>query len=232
MLNLLINAQQWAQMDRWSNYILPGIFIVGGLIFLFVGIIPFVYHRNKVTKLLFAITFTVSAGFGIFAYLKNQTLSDYNYQNKFITAQSRSYEAQMFFNKPYDTSELQAWKYEDDWQGLSKLTSIYRRSPVKEKITYLGHKDGYIYVEIQKQIIRFYESDCEKITGKSSYITGYKFTMRDKEFEKLGFLKLPYYFQKNILISKAGWDKPASDNVVKNYTTPGLAGNWITDARS
>lgn len=232
MLSLLISAQQWAKMDNWSNYVLPGIFIVGGLVVLFVGIIPFVYHKNKVTKILFTVLITLTAVFGIFAYFKNQGMSEYNYQNKYITAQTRSYQAQMFTKKPYETNEIQAWKYEDDWEGLSKLTSIYRRSNVKQKITYLGRNNGYVYVQINKQIIRFYESDCKKINGKQSYLAGYKFTMRDKAFKKLGFNELPYYFEREVLISKTSWNKQASKQVVENYTTPGLAGNWLTDARN
>ena len=231
MLKLLISAQQWAKMDQWSNYILPGIFIVGGLIVLFVGIIPFVYSKNKVTKWMFIISAILAIGFGSFAYIKNQELKDYYTESKYITPQSRSYEAQMFYKKPYDTSDIEAWKYEDDWEGLSKLTSIYQRSSVKEKVTYLGRNDSYVYIKINNQIIRFYESDCRKINGDISYLSGYKFTMRDKAFKKLGFIELPYYFEKEVLISKVKWNKQASDKVIKNYDTPGLAGNWITDAR-
>lgn len=231
MLKLLISAQQWDKMDQWSDYTLPGIFIVGGLIVLFIGIIPFVYSKNKVTKWMFIVSAILAVGFGSFAYIKNQGLKDYYAENKYITPQSRSYEAQMFYKKPYDVSDVEAWKYEDDWEGLSKLTSIYKRKPVKERVTYLGRNDSYVYVKINNQIIRFYESDCKKINGNLSYLTGYRFVMRDKEFKKLGFLKLPYYFEKEVLISKKEWDKQATIEVVKNYDTPGLAGNWITDAR-
>lgn len=231
MLKLLISAQQWAKMDQWSNYLLPAVFIIGGLVVLFVGIIPFVYSKNKITKYLFAVSIILVGGFGSFAYFKNQGLKNYYTENKYITPQSRSYDAQMFYKKPYETVELQAWQYEDDWEGLSKLRSIYQRNSVKEKVAYLGHNDSYVYIKINNQIIRFYESDCRKIDGRDSYLAGYKFTMRDKAFKKLGFIELPYYFEKEVLISKEKWDKQAPDKVVKNYDTPGLAGNWITDAR-
>ncbi|MBP2057573.1 hypothetical protein J2Z60_000744 [Lactobacillus colini] len=231
MIKLLITADQWAGFDQWSNFTLPGVFIVGGLIVLFVGIIPFAYKKNKITKSLFLISIILIICFASFAYIKNKGMKDYYAENKYITPQSRTYQLQMFSKRYYETSEVQAWEYEDDWQSLSKLESIYRRIPVKQQVTYLGRKNSYVYIKINKQIIRFYESDCQTTATNKSYITGYKFLMRDKSFRQIGFIEQPYYFEKLILIPKAKWNKQADDTVVRSYTTPGLAGNWLTEAR-
>lgn len=50
---LLVSPEQWANWDKWFNYTLTGYILILGIIFLFVGLIPFLCVHNKITYTLF-----------------------------------------------------------------------------------------------------------------------------------------------------------------------------------
>ena len=67
---LLVSPEQWANWDKWFNYTLPGYILILGIIFLFVGLIPFLCVHNKITYTLFGVTTVFLVTFLGIAYFK------------------------------------------------------------------------------------------------------------------------------------------------------------------
>ncbi|EJN53166.1 Hypothetical protein A131_139374, partial [Lactobacillus gasseri CECT 5714] len=110
MMTLLVSPQQWANWDQWYNYTLPGYILILGTIFLFVGLIPFLCVKNKLTAVLFGVTTTVLCLFLGASYFKNKESTEYMKENHYLTAMVRVYDAQIFAKKYYDPNEIEAFK--------------------------------------------------------------------------------------------------------------------------
>lgn len=230
MLLLLITPSQWADFEQWCNYTLPAIFLILGSIFLFVGLIPFLCIRNKITWSLFGSLTTIVLIVGIFSYFKTQQAQPYFKETHYVTALTRSYSAQLFAKQPYDPGEIEQLKYVSDYETPSKLKSVYQRSAVKQTINYLGRDDYYVYVELAGKVMKFDVADCRKVSGQTAYFSGYHFKMRNKEFKKLGFFELPHYFRVKVCIPKSQWNKKVPAHYLQTYDRPGLVANWIPDS--
>ena len=74
MMTLLVSPQQWANWDQWYNYTLPGYVLILGTIFLFVGLIPFLCVKNKLTAVLFGLTTTTPVSYTHLDVYKRQVL--------------------------------------------------------------------------------------------------------------------------------------------------------------
>lgn len=99
MMTLLVSPQQWANWDQWYNYTLPGYILILGIIFLFVGLIPFLCVKNKLTAVLFGVTTTVLCLFLGASYFKNKESTEYMKENHYLTAMVRVYDAQIFLQE-------------------------------------------------------------------------------------------------------------------------------------
>ena len=203
MMTLLVSPQQWANWDQWYNYTLPGYILILGTIFLFVGLIPFLCVKNKLTAVLFGVTTTVLCLFLGASYFKNKESTEYMKENHYLTAMVRVYDAQIFAKKYYDPNEIEAFKYVADIKTPSHLPSIYQKIPVKQEVTYLGNK---------------------------AYFTGYHFKMKNKEFLKLGFIDLKHDLRDKVELPANSYNKQVSENIEENYNHPGLVANWIPDS--
>ena len=229
-MTLLVSPVQWANWDKWFNYTLPGYILILGTIFLFIGLIPFLCVRNKVTATLFGITTIVLCLFLGLSYYKNKEAKEYLQENHYITAMVRKYDAQIFVNKYYDPNEVDAFKYVADIKTPSHLQSIYQKIPVKQELTYLGKNDYYAFIELNNVVMKFNLEDCKKIPGDKAYFTGYHFKTRDKQFLKLGFIDLKHNLRDKIELPEAFYNKQVSKNIEENYNHPGLVANWIPDS--
>lgn len=229
---MLITPEQWLAFDQWFNFQLPAICLIFGGIFLFVGIIPLLYTRNKITWTLFTSLSAICVAVGIFCGVKSsgKKVQQYFAQTHYITPQVRSYEMQLFFKKVYDPFEVAQFRYSVDINDISHLSSIYRKKKVSIPVEYLGRDDYYVYVKLDKTVMKFSTSDCQKISGDKAYFSGYKFTMRDKGFEKAGFFELPYNMRDKVLIPRNQWDKKVAQTYTENFDHPGLVANWIPDS--
>ena len=76
-MTLLVSPEQWANWDQWFNYTLPGYILILGTIFLFVGLIPFLCVRKKITYILFGVTTLVLVTFLGISYFKNKESTEY-----------------------------------------------------------------------------------------------------------------------------------------------------------
>lgn len=229
-MSLLVSPIQWANWDKWFNYTLPAYILILGIIFLFVGLIPFLCVRNKVTTTLFGVTTTVLCIFLGIAYFKNKESAEYVKENHYLTAMVRKYDAQIFANKYYDPDEIEAFKYVADIKTPSHLPSIYRKISVRQKVTYLGKNDYYAFVRLDNVVMKFSLTDCKKIPGKNAYFSGYHFKMRNRKFLKLGFIDLKYNLRDKIELPAESYNKKVSDKIEENYNHPGLVANWIPDS--
>jgi len=229
---ILISPQLWQAYDQWFNFQLPAICLILGGLFLFVGLIPLLYVRNKITWSLFYSLLGICIIFGIFCGIKssNKEVKSYFVQNHYITPQTRTYSVQLFFKKEYDPFEIAQYRYVVDLDNPSRLTDIYAKRKVTQKVDFLGRDDYYVYVKLDKAVMKFSTSDCQKISGNTAYFVGYRFDMRNKNFEKAGFINLPYNMRDKILVPANEWNKKVSDKYKQNYDHPGLVANWIPDS--
>ena len=227
---LLVSPEQWASWDKWFNYTLPGYILILGIIFLFVGLIPFLCVHNKLTYSLFGVTSILLVVFLGIAYFKNKESKEYVKENHYLTAMVRKYDAQIFSNKYHDSEEIEAFKYVADIQTPSHLPSIYKKVPVKQEVTYLGKNDYYAFIKLDNIVMKFSLTDCKKIPGNKAYFTGYRFEIRNKKFLKLGFINLKHNLRDKVELPIDSYDKQVSSNVEENYNHPGLVANWIPDS--
>lgn len=227
---LLISPTQWANWDQWFNYSLPSYILILGTIFLFVGLIPFLCVRNKITSILFVSTSLMLGFILTVAYLKNKEATEYLKENHYLSAMVRKYDAQIFEKKYYDPNEIEAFKYVADISVPSHLPSIYQKIPVKKEVNYLGKNDYDAFVELDNTVMKFSLTDCKKFPGNQAYFVGYHFKMRDKEFEKLGFIDLKYNLRDKVEIPANLYNKKVSESIEENYNHPGLVANWIPDS--
>ena len=229
---MLISPQQWLAYDQWFNFQLPAICLILGGLFLFVGLIPLLYARNKVTWSIFYSLLGLCIVTGIFCGIKSSgtQVKQYFAQTQYITPQTRTYSMQLFFKKENDPYEIAQYRYVTDINNVSHLTNIYQKKAVKQRVEFLGRDDYYIYVKLDKMVMKFSTVDCEKISGNQAYFSGYRFIMRNKDFEKIGFLKLPYNMRDKILVPKDQWNKKVPPYYTENYAHPGLVANWIPDS--
>ncbi|OYS19524.1 hypothetical protein CBF76_06595 [Lactobacillus taiwanensis] len=227
---LLVSPEQWANWDQWFNYTLPGYILILGTIFLFVGLIPFLCVRKKITYILFGVTTLVLVTFLGISYFKNKESTEYVRENHYLTAMVREYDAQIFSNKYYDPDEIESFKYIADINTPSHLPSIYKKIPVKQEVTYLGKNDYYAFVKLDNVVMKFSLSDCKKIPGSKAYFTGYHFKLRNKKFMKLGFIDLKHNLRDKVELPREFYNKKVSKNIEENYNHPGLVANWIPDS--
>lgn len=230
MMTLLVSPQQWANWDQWYNYTLPGYVLILGTIFLFVGLIPFLCVKNKLTAILFGLTTTTLCIFLGLSYFKNKESTEYRKENHYLTAMVRVYDAQIFAKKYYDPNEIETFKYVADINTPSHLPSIYQKIPVKQEVTYLGKNDYYAFVKLDNAVMKFSLADCKKIPGNKAYFTGYHFKIRNKKFLKLGFIDLKHDLRDKIELPADSYNKQVSENIEENYNHPGLVANWIPDS--
>lgn len=227
---LLVSPEQWANWDKWFNYTLTGYILILGIIFLFVGLIPFLCVHNKITYTLFGVTTVFLVTFLGIAYFKNKESKEYVKENHYLTAMVREYDAQIFSNKYYDPEEIEMFKYVADIQTPSHLPSVYKKIPMKQEVTYLGKNDYYAFIKLNDVVMKFSLADCKKIPGSKAYFTGYHFKIRNKKFLKLGFIDLKHNLRDKVELPADSYNKQVSSNIEENYNHPGLVANWIPDS--
>lgn len=219
----------WKSAEQWSNYTLPSLVLFVLVFFMFFGLIPFMYTRTKATKILFGSSVVMMVLVGLSIYIQNNRFREYTKESKYVTATTRAYTVSWWHKVYYDHNEIEAMKYIAAYEFPSHL-SMYKREKVEQDVQYLGREEYYVYLGYKGETMRYKIEDVKMTNRDSAYLSGYKFTLKDKAYLKIGFFNLPNYFRKDVYIPKKILDKPASAHLKEYYGRPGLAGKWIVDS--
>lgn len=229
----ILSPQQWAETEHWINFTLPG-WVIGLLVAAVICIIPITMKKNKLTLAVFLAYLAVAVGFGIYASQRNQTAIYHEYvkESHYTSAQTRSYNAVMFAYTPNSPSDIAAMRYLAEIKLPSKLRSVYTKTFKQTPVKLVGKSQYYVYIAYRGKVMKFYDSLVHLTNANSSYMTGYKFTMRNAGFKKLGFLELPYILRDQLYIPHKQYNDP--NKVIRNeldykYERPGEVGGWVVD---
>lgn len=225
-----ITPQQWETFEQWFNFQIIMIWVVFGVFFIFVGLVPLLYHRNKITWILLGGLTVIGLGLGVYSYIKSNqpAAKKYIVESHYITPQTRAYSIKTSaWSRPFDDNEISQYRYVSDIENPSKLTSVYSKKKVRQNIDFLGRDGGYIYVSLDGVVMKFSEFDCRKTKGDQAYFEGYKFDMKNDSFEKMGFFSLPYKMRDKVVIPTSEWDKQVPENYKRNYSRPGEVAGWL-----
>lgn len=223
---MMITYSAWVVAERWVNQLFPlGLLGLGFLTTIF-GLLPAIYRPQRLTFLLVTIFLTVDAGFGLLAWHNAQRYAWYNEQQTYVTPNVRTVHPELTGLMSYDAQTLNAAAALNNYEDLQQL-KLYRATKVTQSVTYLGKWYDSQAVRLKNKVVIFTQAVRYQATGQRAYLTGYRFTLKDPRFKRLGFINPGVIYAARLTLPQSQRSREATDQQVKEHNTLPQFQGWL-----
>lgn len=177
---------EWQRMEFISAKLIPVVIVIAAILLLALAIVGTAIHPGKIkNRLLLGMTagVVVAAGLWGAGYLY---IKPYLKLNELVTARVRTAHAELFGLVAESSNDVSTMAGYNDYPDLDRLP-MYDRHTVTKQVSFKGTADNTEYFTMFDRLYS-YMGKIKYTTGSHAYLEGYRYTLNDDRYRKLGFI--------------------------------------------
>lgn len=177
---------EWQRMEFISAKLIPIAIVLAAILLLALTIVATAIHPGKIkNRLLLGMTAGVVVVLGLwgagYRYIK-----PYLKLNELVTARVRTAHSELFGLVAESSSDVSTMAGYNDYPDLDRLP-MYDRHTVTKRVSFNGTADNTEYFTMFDRLYS-YMGKVKYTNGTHAYLEGYRYTLNDDRYRKLGFI--------------------------------------------